>query len=93
MRRKSTRQKLIEKLYHEHGIVIDQHKMHSFRRNGFGSFIVSWSTVGQKQNYQSFWTMSDCLKYPTILKDSNLGREINIEVDLPKVFEGVLQDD
>ena len=87
--KKSLKQKLLEKLYKEHGIILDPSKMHSFRRNGFGSRMVSWSTVGQKQDYKSFETMANCLKYPTKLERLNFGqdREITIEIDWDKILQ------
>jgi hypothetical protein len=79
--------KLFRKLYKEHGIFLDTCKMHSFRRNGYGSRIISWATIGQEQDYQSFETMADCLKYPTKLVRGNFGRdrEITIEIDFEKI--------
>ena len=87
MRAKSIRQKLLEKLHKEHGIYLDPMDMVSFRRNGFGSRIVSWGTIHNKPAYQSFETMADCLKYPTKLWRGNFGRdkEITIEIDFEKI--------
>lgn len=87
MFRKSLKQKLLEKLYHEHGITLDPMDMVSFRRNGFGSRIISWATIHNEPAYQSFETMAACLKYPTKLVRLNFGTdaEITIEIDLDKV--------
>lgn len=87
MRTKSIRQKLLEKLHKEHDIYLDPCKMYSHRRNGFGSRIISWSTVGLEQNYQSFETMGNCLKYPTKLVRGSFGRDrdITIEIDFEKI--------
>lgn len=87
LQKKSTRQKLLEKLYGEHGIILDPNKMCSPRRNGFGSPIVSWFTLGQNQDYRSFETMTACLKCPTklIYPDPGEGSVITIEVDLDKI--------
>jgi len=84
---KSVRQKLLEKLHKEHGVILDPLDMVSFRRNGFGSRIISWATVHNKPAYQSFETMADCLKYPTKLVRHNFGqdREITIEIDFEKI--------
>jgi len=85
--RKSLKQKLLEKLHKEHGIMLDPLDMVSYRRNGFGSRIVSWGTIHNKPAYQSFETMADCLKYPTKLVRGNFGRdrEITIEIDFEKI--------
>ena len=87
MRAKSTKQKLLEKLYKEHGIFLDPSKIESFRRRGFGSPVVSWATIGQKQEYQSFETMNNCLKYPTKLSRGGFGQDIviTIEIDFDKI--------
>jgi hypothetical protein len=87
MFKKSLKQKLLEKLYREHGIMLDPMDMVSFRRNGFGSRIVSWGTIHNEPEYQSFETMADCLKYPTKLVRHNFGRdrEITIEIDFEKI--------
>lgn len=79
--------RLFRKLHKEHGIFLDTMKMHSFRRNGFGSRIISWSTVGQEIEYQSFETMMACLKLPTKLvpEENYGGKLITIEVDLDKI--------
>ena len=75
---------LFRKLHKEHGIILDTMKMYSLRRNGFGSRIISWRTVGQEIDYQSFETMKACLKLPTKLvqEQSNL---FTIEIDLDKL--------
>ena len=87
MRVKSLRQKLLEKLHREHGVFLDPLDMVSFRRNGFGSRIVSWGTIHSKPAYQSFFTMAECLKYPTKLVHGDFGRdrEITIEIDFEKI--------
>ena len=87
MAKKSLKQRLLEKLHKEHGISIDPMKMHSFRRRGFGSRVISWSTIGLEQDYQSFETMANCLKYPTKLVRGSFGRdrEITIEIDLEQL--------
>ena len=78
--------KLFRKLHKEHGIILDTMKMHSFHRNGFGSRIISWATVGQKQDYQSFETMATCLKHPTKLVKHGRESAITIEIDYDKAF-------
>jgi len=67
--------------------MLDPLDMVSYRRNGFGSRIVSWGTIHNKPAYQSFETMADCLKYPTKLVRGNFGRdrEITIEIDFEKI--------
>lgn len=87
MFKKSLKQKLLEKLYKEHGIMLDPCDMESFRRRGFGSRVVSWATIKSNPPYQSFETMANCLKYPTKLVRWNFGqdREITIEIDWSKV--------
>jgi len=83
-----TKHKLFRKLHREHGIILNTEKMHSFRRRGFGSRVVSWATVGQEQDYQSFETMATCLKYPTkLVRDDRTDKVITIEIDLDKVKE------
>lgn len=78
--------RLFRKLHKEHGIFLDTMKMHSFRRNGFGSRIISWATVGQEINYQSFETMNTCLKLPTkLIQDDNRSNVFTIEIDLDKI--------
>lgn len=88
MHKKSTKQRLIEKLHKEHGIVLDPCKMYSFRRRGFGTPVISWATIGQSQNYQSFETMASCLRYPTKLERRNFGQDLNItiEIDFEKIY-------
>lgn len=89
MQRKSLKQKMIEKLYEEHGIFLDPCDLVSYRRNGFGSEIVSWSTIKSRPTYQSFNTMRDCFKYPTKLVQRGLPPhvepEITIEIDFEKI--------
>lgn len=87
MLKKSRKQKLLEKLYREHGIALDPMDVVSFRRNGFGSRIISWATICNKPPYKSFETMANCLKYPTKLVRHNFGKdaEITIEIDWRKV--------
>jgi len=77
--------KLFRKLHKEHGIFLDTCKMQSFRRRGFGSRIISWATIGQEQDYQSFETMANCLKYPTKLVKYDRESEITIEIDFDKI--------
>ena len=78
--------KLFRKLHKEHGIFLDTMKMHSFRRRGFGSRIVSWATIGQDIDYQSFETMAACLKYPTkLVPDDRNHKVITIEIDIEKI--------
>lgn len=80
------RHRLFRKLYKEHGIFLDTMKMQSFRRNGFGSRIISWATVGQKIDYQSFETMNACLKLPTkLIQDDQRSNLFTIEIDLDKI--------
>jgi len=88
MFKKSLKQKLLEKLYREHGVTLDPMDMISYRRNGFGSRIVSWATIHNDPPYQSFETMAACLKYPTKLVRHNFGKdpEITIEIDIQKII-------
>jgi len=78
--RKTIKQRLIEKLHAEYGIVIDPSKMYSLRQNGRGSKVMSWYAFGGKINYGSYETMSDCLKYPTRLVNTGLF-EVVVELD------------
>jgi hypothetical protein len=60
----------------------------SYRRNGYGAAIISWSTIRNEPMYQSFQTMRACLKYPTkLVNHCGLGRgtEITIEIDIDKL--------
>lgn len=89
--RKTIRQQLIEKLYREHGIIIDPDSLHSYRRNGYGSRIISWSTIPHRTgiNYQSFETMRVCLKLPTRLLAEDYRSDIyTVEIDLDKLTAG-----
>jgi len=81
------RHRLFRKLHKEHGIFLDTMKMQIFRRNGFGSRVISWATVGQEIEYQSFETMNACLKLPTKLvpEENYGGKLITIEIDLDKL--------
>jgi len=89
MLKKSLKQKMIEKLYEEHGIMLDPCDLVSYRRNGFGSEIISWSTIKNTPMYQSFNTMRDCYRYPTKLVQRGLPphieSEITIEIDFEKI--------
>lgn len=85
MTSKSLKQKMIEKLYKEHGIILNPSDLVSFRRNGYGARMVSWSTLKNEPSYQSFHTMQVCLKLPTKLERYGADRAITIEVDLDKM--------
>ena len=85
MTRKTTKQKLVEKLYKEHGIIISPETLYSFRRNGYGSRMISWSTIGNNRGeYESFYRMSDCVKYPT-KPIAGIGCATVIDIDWDKI--------
>lgn len=77
--------KLFRKLHKEHGIFLETSKMYSFRRRGFGSRVVSWATIGQDKNYQSFETMANCLKYKTNIVVDEREPVITIEVNFNEI--------
>lgn len=83
----SLKQRMIEKLYAEHGIDLDPLDLVSWRRCGFGSRVVSWSTLRGRPVYQSFETMRNCLKYPTKLVRHGWPPEpeTTIEIDYDKI--------
>lgn len=85
----SIKSKLAMKLCREYNIVIDPDDMHSFRRNGFGTDIISWVTIKNNPSYKSFDRMSDCLKYPLKIERGDFGkdREITIAVNIDKVIK------
>lgn len=87
--KKTIRQKLAEKLLAEHNIELDPQDMESFRRNGYGSNVISWATVSltKKIKYQSFFTMKECLALPTklIRLPSSSSHEITIDIDFEKI--------
>jgi hypothetical protein len=64
--RKTIRQRLIERLWHDFQLTVDPTTLHSFRRNGYGAEIISWSTIGRSPEIESFLTMRQCVLLPSL---------------------------
>jgi hypothetical protein len=84
---KTLKQQLIEKLHQEHGIYLDPCKMYTNRSRSYGVQKISWYMVDTTIQYQSFYTMRQCLKLPTKLRIGIAEKCTYIDIDFVKLSD------
>lgn len=64
--KKTIRQRLIERLWEEFQLIVDPVDIYSFRRNGYGIELISWSTLNRRPVVQSKLTMRQVTLIPNL---------------------------
>lgn len=83
MSRTTIRQKLVQRLRHDFGLIVDPCDLESFRRNGYGMEITSWSTIKRRPSVESRLTMREVVEAPKLATTTDpIDKTIRVDLSL-----------